>query len=193
MKTVNVVKKISSVVLSLMMGAGISLSVSAAQISAGSEMAFFGTYVPTGGTDLTSATGLAFPAPVTIAAGANDFAFAASSLASFSGFGFNPATAGPVLTFSNGGAFTAANIVTDVQTAQSLDLTLVGTWSLNGFDDTIGSLIFTADALGGLYTFSAAGTVANPAVVPLPGAMLFFASALAGLGVLRRPAAKTQR
>ena len=193
MKTVNLMKNMSSIVLSVMMFAGFSLPASAAQIDAGSELAFFGTYTPTGGADLTSATGLVFPAPAIIAAGANDFAFAVGGNAAFAGFDFNPAALGTILTFSNGGAFTAANIVTDVQTTQSLDLTLAGIWSLNGFDDTIGRLVLTADALGGLYTFSAAGTVSPlsiPGEVPLPGAMLLFASALAALGLSRRRAAQ---
>ncbi len=144
-------------------------------------MAFFGTYTPTGGADLMNATGLAFPAPVIIAAGLDDFAFAAGGNATFSDFGFNPATSGTILTFADGGAFTASSVVTDFQTTQSLDLTLAGIWSLDGFDDTLGRLVFTADALGSLYTFSAAGTVTSLSEVPLPGAILFFASALGAL------------
>lgn len=184
MKTVNVIKNISPFLLSVILCAGFSLPASASQISTSSEMAFFGTYTPTGGADLMNATGLAFPAPVIIAAGVDDFAFAAGGNATFSGFGFNPATSGAILTFADGGAFTASSVVIDVQTTQSLDLTLAGIWSLDGFDDTLGRLVFTADALGSLYTFSAAGTVTSlsiPSEVPLPGAILFFASALAAL------------
>jgi len=174
--------------------AGWSLPASAALLSSATEIAFFGIFQPTGGTNLADSSGGTFPSPVTIAAGVNDFAFAVGGNATFLDITFNPLTTGDILTFANGGLFSATEMVIDLQSETSLDLTLQGIWSLNGFDDTEGQLVLTADALGGLYTFSAAGTVFSNvispdieiAVIPVPAAAWLFASALAGLGITKR-------
>ncbi|NNF15408.1 MAG: hypothetical protein HKN70_01615 [Gammaproteobacteria bacterium] len=166
----------------LMMTAALSVSASAASISSFSEIALIGgTYTPTGGTGLADATGIN-AAPSLIAGGANDFAFAVGSMATFSPFDFT--TGGAVFTFASGGSFTATSISIDLQTAVALDVSMTGIYSLDGFDDTAGTFVFTSDALGGLFTYSGVGRIPEP--IPVPGALLLFGSALAGLGLTRR-------
>lgn len=167
----------------LMMTAALSVSASAAFISDNSEISLIGgTYTPTGGTGLHDATGLAAN-PSLIAAGVNDFTSAVGGLATFSPFDF--ATGGLIFTFAGGGAFTATAISIELQTATALDLLMTGVFSLDGFDDTAGSVAFTADAMAGLFTYSAVGTV-EAAPIPVPGALLLLGSALAVLGIRRR-------
>ena len=175
-------KKVVAAMAAVLMFGSFSVSSSAALIDPGSELAFFGTFSPDNG-DLSIATSLAFGSSVVIAAGASDYAFAAGGSATFNTITFDPATPGTVLTFANGGAFTASSISVDLQSANALDLTLSGVWSLDGFDDTAGILRLTADSLGGLNTFSAAGTV-QP--IPVPAAIWLFGTALAALGMTRR-------
>jgi hypothetical protein len=169
---------------------GFSMSASAAFITTGSELAVFGTYQLIGGTNLLDSSGAAFSSGAFIPAAEVEFNPAAGGLATFQSFTFNPTTPGDILTFANGGAFSATEMVIDQLSATSMDITMRGLWSLNGFDATGGTLVFTADALGGLYTFSAAGVVyangISPDAVPVPAAIWLFASALGGLGLIQR-------
>ena len=66
-----------------------------------------------------------------------------------------------------------------------LDLVIVATGILSaaGFDDTAYDFSLSADGAGSLFAFSA--TLA-PTVIPVPGALLLFASGLAALGLRRR-------
>jgi hypothetical protein len=161
-------------------GALAPIAASAVPISSDSELGMFGTYTPVGGATLDVATGLSFPSPVTIAVAAGDFS---TGLATFSSFDFNPASTGTIFTFDVGGEFTADSIVIDLQTATALNLTLVGTFSLAGFEDVPGEVVLTADAQSGLYTFSASGTV-----IPEPTTITLLGLGLAGLASVRRSA-----
>lgn len=192
MNIVNTIKRqLGTTALVLCAFTGFSMSASAAFITTGSEIAFFGTYQPIGGTNLLESSGAAFSSDAVIAAAEVEFGAAAGGLATFQSFTFNPPSPGDILTFANGGEFSATEMVIDQLSATSIDITMRGLWSLNGFDVTGGTLIFTADALGGLYTFSAAGVVyangISPDInVPVPAAIWLFASALGGLGLIQR-------
>lgn len=187
-----IIKKLGTTALVLCAFTGFSLPASAAFITSGSELAFFGTYQPTGGINLQDSTGATFSSDATIAAGNNAFLPAVGGLATFQDFTFNPVTPGDILTFADGGQFSATEMVIDQQSETSIDITMQGLWSLNGFDDTGGTLVLTADALGGLYTFSASGVVyangisPDVVVIPVPAAIWLFASALGGLGLIQR-------
>ncbi|MEM7081373.1 MAG: VPLPA-CTERM sorting domain-containing protein [Pseudomonadota bacterium] len=183
MTNTNIKGMIARLVMLMMMGI-FSLSASAMLIDASSETALFGTYSADNG-DLTLATTLTFADPALIAAGVNDFAFAVGSNASLNAITIDPSFSGQVLSFGSGGSFTANSLAIDLQTSTALDITLTGFWSLDGFDDTAGTLVLTADSLGGLFTFSASGTV-TPAPVPVPAAVWLLGSALLGLGFNRR-------
>lgn len=180
-------KGVGTVVAAVVLAGALPMTASASLlsgdplISANSEIAFFGNHTPVGSSDLAGATGLDFPDPVIIPAGTGDFAAAAGGVATFSSFDFVTPTLGTILTFADGGSFTATSVNVHLQTATALDMTLSGIWSLNGRNDTAGTLVLTADSLGGLNTFSAVG-----AIVPVPGALLLFGSALIGLGAARR-------
>ncbi len=174
---------VSIVAAGLVLAGAMPAAASAASISVGSEIAFFGDFDIVGGSDLSSATGMGFSNPVDITAATGDFAGADSGSATFSDFSFDPASLGTILTFANGGAFEATSVDVSFQTANALTLTFTGIWSLDGFDDTAGGLTLSADSLGGLSVFSGTG-----AVVPVPGALLLLGSALFGLGAVRRKA-----
>lgn len=173
----------------LLMGFG--QTASAAAISPGSEIGFFGAADLVGGSDLNSATGFSFAGPGLVSAGLGDFVSAVGGPVFIAGFDFAPPSLGALLSFGGipfgaggigGGGFTATSLVVDFQSATALDITLGGFWSLDGFDDTQGQVVMTFDHLGGLTTYSGVGNV----VIPLPGALLFFLSSLVGVGALRR-------
>ncbi len=184
-------KKVVALFTAVTMFGAFSASSSAALIDPGSELALFGTYTPDNA-DLSLATSLSFGSPAVIAAGANDFAFLTGASAFFNTFSIDISSPTTIFTFGNiptafsgvpTGSFTASSINVDELTATALNLTMQGFWSLDGFDDTQGQLVLTADSLAGLFTFSASGTV-QP--IPVPAAVWLFASALAGLGLTRR-------
>ncbi len=184
MSNIQLKRKVLTAIAAVMMFSGYSVASSAAFIDPDSEIALFGV-VAADAQDLTLATELLFPQSVVIAGGVNDFAFAVGGAAMFNTIVFDPETPGSVLTFAGGGGFTSSGIVIDLQSPSALNITMTGTWSLDGFDDTAGRLILTADSLGGdgLFTFSASGTVT---AIPVPAAVWLFGSALAGLGFVRR-------
>ena len=182
MNFASVKRGVSIVAAGLLLAGALPTAASAASISIGSEIAFFGDFDIIGGSDLSSATGMGFSNPVDIIAATGDFAGADSGSATFNDFGFDPASLGTILTFANGGAFTATSVEVSFQTANALTLTFDGIWSLDGFDDTNGGLTISADSLGGLNVFSGTGAV----VIPVPGALLLLGSALVGMGAVRR-------
>lgn len=164
--------------VTLALSAGIA---SAATLSIGSEMGLIGTYTPSGGTGLADATGLSID-PATIIIGSNDLAGQVGGTATYDGLALDgSAPAGPLFTTTGGLSFTLTSISVDLQNGQALDWTGTGILSLAGFDDTQATISWTGDALGGLNTFSSTITV-----VPVPGAVWLFASALAMLGLRRK-------
>ena len=179
---INLRKGVGSVVAAAILAGALPMTASAALIAPDSEAAFFGTFTSVGGSGLADSTGMAFNTPILIAAATSDFAFADGGNATFSSFDFVTPSLGTIISFDNGGAFTATSVDIALQTDTALNLVLDGFWSLDGFDDTAGRVELTADALGGLNTFSAVGIV----TVPVPGALLLFGSALIGLGAARR-------
>lgn len=178
MKTISMGKRggaFAALVLCLAMSNGAF----AATISIGSEIGFIGTYTPTGGSGLGDATGLSFVA-ATVIIGSDDFAGQVGGAVTVDDLALG-GPAGPLFTTAGGLSFTVTSLSVNYQTANALDFTATGIWSLAGFDDTAGTFEWTGDSLNGLYTYSASG-----AVVPVPAAVWLFASGLAGLGLIRR-------
>lgn len=162
---------------------------SAAQISAGSTVAFFGTSTTSGNLPDTGAGSLAIT-----------FAQVAVTTGDFSGL----VPAGAAATFADpiswdaSGALTAptagsqlwavstaplASFILGSGTAaetgaNNLEIVATGTLTLFGYDDTPGSFVFNETGL----TFSAQAV----AEVPLPAAVWLFGSALMGLVAIRR-------
>lgn len=162
----------------------VALGVSATNASAATlqgEIGFIGTYAVVGGT-LADATGLSFPNDGNAIAGTADFAGQVGATVSFNDISF-AAPAGELFTTSSGLSFTLTSLVIGSQTASALDWTATGFYSLAGFDDTAGTFSWSGDSSGGLFTYSATGATT---VVPLPGALVLFGSALAFFGRRRR-------
>lgn len=162
---------------------GFTVGSSAALIDADSEIALFGVYLPDNA-NLMQATEIAFPGDEPfIAAGVNDFAFAAGGTASFNTFSLDINGPTEIFSFGGGGLFTATSADVDFMSPTAIDITMTGVWSLDGFDDTAGLLVLTLDSLGGTeFTFSGSGTVAP---IPVPAAIWLMGSALLGLGLRR--------
>lgn len=168
------------------------LPASAVPISGG--IGFGGLFVPTGGTDLSDATGLnVLTAQVTVATGDLTPTAGASTGGGdlfFADFGFDPLTPDPVSplwevtvgldTYS----FDLASISIDLQTMDELNLSGSGTMMASGLDDTAGTWTFSGNAAGNvLFSFSSI-TVAQG--VPEPGTLALLAVGLLGAGASRR-------
>jgi len=120
-------------------------------------------------------------------AGTYDFApLVAGTTLTMPGFEFDPFTPPKNLwTATVGGIKFSFDMTTvEIYTQDSTQLTLrgIGTASIQGFDNTPGAWILTANELGQTLSFSA-----STSTIPEPATMLLFGSGLLGMaGVIRR-------
>ncbi len=146
-----------------------------------------GDFAPTGGTNLSDATGIDFLGDDFTVDGANgDFAasgIAAGDTGVIQDFQFNPLAPSPVDPLWSIGGFTFAleSITVDFQNENFLLLSGTGLLSAAGFDDTSGFWNLSGNSAGALFNFSAGSTA-----IPVPGSLLLFGSALGFAGWVRR-------
>lgn len=148
------------------------------------DISMSGDFAPTGGTNLSDATGIDFLGDDFTVNGANgDFAGLAGMTGSIQDFQFNPLAPSPVDPLWSVGGFTFAldAISIDFQNESFLLLSGTGVIAGAGFDDTSGIWNLSGNSAGALFNFSAGSTF-----VPVPGSLLLFGSALGFAGWLRR-------
>lgn len=151
------------------------------------DLLITGEVIPLPGPDLGDAFALQFPTSFLVTDASDDFA--ANGL----GFGttgtissFMPSVT-PVAPLIVAGPFTMVlETVTFLeQDSELLNLVGLGTLSAPGFDDTAAEFSLSADGIGERFVYSA--TLATDiTVVPVPGALVLFASGLVALGSRRR-------
>ncbi|MBT8446633.1 MAG: hypothetical protein HKO62_13115 [Gammaproteobacteria bacterium] len=152
---------------------------------------FGGLFNPTGGTDLSDATGISIGFSIVTAA-TGDFVPAIGNNVTWSPLTFNPAntplaslwqvTAG-LVTYS----FDLLNVTVDSQDAAALFLSGSGSLLATGFDPTPGAWSFSGQSGNVFFTFSSISGVVTDADLAEPGTLLIlFLTILVGLPVLRR-------
>ena len=166
---------------------GFSVGASAMPITG--AIGFGGAFAPTGGTDLSDATGINFLTAFVLAGNGTFAGIPSFTGASFTDFTFDPFAAAvePLWTVSAGGvdySFDLEGISVDFQSDTQINLSGTGTLMATGFDNTAGEWVFSGDATGVIvFTFSSI-----TGAVPEPGTL-----ALLGLGALGFVAARRRR
>jgi len=168
------------------MALGVAATVQAATITGGISLS--GGYTLNTG-DLGSATGFTAFNNVVVASGATgSFAGMDGDAVLMNGFTFSPANV-PVsplwLTTPYGVMhdFILTSMTVTTHTSSVLDISGTGTLQIAGYTDTTGDWTFTANSLGGTFSFSSS----NGAQVPDGGTTsLLLGAALSALGLIRR-------
>ncbi len=166
-------------VLALLVLFGAPLSAMATPITG--SLAFAGG-VLINGTDFLNATELSFPDPVAVTSAVGSFAPLVGTTVTFNSFMLDFSFV-PVIPQWEGGGF-SFDLMTLSEVFKSANfLVLKGSGIIHGdgFDDTFGVWNFTANNLGGTFSFSA-GTAA----VPEPGTLMLLGAGLLGIGIIVR-------
>ena len=169
----------------------LAFSVTASAIPITGSIGFGGAFAPTGGSDLSDATGINFLTTFVLDGSGVYGGIPTFTGASFTDFVFNPPATpvAPLWSLSSGGtdySFDLGDVSIDFQSAASLNLTGTGTLMATGFDDTAGDWVFSGNSGGNIvFTFS---TISTATGVSEPGMM-----ALMSLGVLLLAAVQRRR
>ena len=142
-------------------------------------IAFFGGGTTTGGSDLGTATGLAFNNPIDVIGATDDFSSLAGATGTFTDFTFAPYTAVTPLWLAGGFRFDLMALTVDTQNTTQLGLSGTGVVMGTGFTDTAGTWSLTANGAAGTTNFSFSTNTAAPE----PGIILLLGVGLGGLGV----------
>jgi len=146
-------------------------------------IAFLGSGATTGGSDLSTATGLAFNNPVIVLGATNDFSSLAGGTGIFTDFTFAPFAAVKPLWVAGGFSFDLTALTVDTQNTTQLALLGTGVVMSTGFTDTVGTWALTANSSGDTNFSFSTNTVGTGTPAPEPGVVFLLGVGLGGLGV----------
>ena len=190
-RRLRVMKLLSVVATVLLFGASVPLSAGAIMIQG--EISFTGSFSPTGGSGLGSATGLTFSNPIGVESVTGHFAPLNGGEAFFSSITFNPITLPSVALWtasvsSGTYSFDLVDLSVEFQSSSFLLLSGAGTLHAPNLDATAGSWHLSANSGGASFSFSSdTSNTSQTGHMPEPTGAVLFGVGLAVVGsALRR-------
>jgi hypothetical protein len=145
-------------------------------------IAFTGLGTTTGGSDLSTATGLRFDNPILVLGGTKDFS-SVGGTAIFTDFTFAPFVAVTPLWTAGDFSFDLTTLTIDEQTTTEFGLSGTGVVKGDGFTDTVGAWSLTSNSAGTTNFSFSTNTVGTGVPVTAPGIVLLLGIGLGGMGI----------
>jgi hypothetical protein len=183
----------------VLVGAMMALASEAQATSITGGISFGGFASPTGGSDWSTATGVAFTNPALAGSGTGSYA-GVNALATFNNFTYDPVLSpSPVelWTFNYSGktySFDLSSLDSVVKAGDSTTSSVVvngsGTLHITGFDNTAGTFVFSGNGSNNSFSFSASdGATAS---VPEPASVFLLGAGMLGIAALAQRRSRAQ-
>lgn len=184
----------------VLVGAMMALASEAQATSITGGISFSGFAGPTGGSDWSTATGVAFTNPALAGSGTGSYA-GVLAFATFNNFTYDPGLSpSPVelWTFNYWGktySFELSELDSVVKagnaSASSVVVSGSGTLHITGFDDTAGTFVFSGNGANNSFSFSASDGAS--ATVPEPASVFLLGTGMLGIAALAQRRSKSQK